>query len=416
MRHTGRCLLMLTMSVLIVTVALAQQTEITVNALYIEHAGYDVEDLKMLASIYEDMTGVKVNISYAPYQEALAKISDAKSGYDLFAIDQVWLADLASQGIIAPLDEYIKRETYLARKMRRDILPVVRNAFQYQNRLWATPFLLNFQVFYYNQRLLKAAGFKNPPTSLEVMVEQMKEMKKKGIVEYPWTDAWGQGEDLVCDFVWLTAAFGGELFDPAGKPIFDQAPGVQALTFMVRLVKEQLANPSILTHDALTAKDDFLNEQAAFTSNWLFMQGLLETPKLSEVIGQTMIGLLPLAKTNTTVKTASVSAFQGMALAAASLNQEQAWKWLEFSTSPPVQRAFVFEMPIWTSVQTSPSAILLDPTMALKSEQLAAVHHRPNIPKYEQVSTILQTALYAALNGKLEPAAALQQAKTQLEQ
>lgn len=392
----------------------AQEPGKGLNVLYIEQSGYDVEDLKMLASMFTELTGVPVNLTFVAYADLLSTIQESAASYDVLALDQLWVAELAEQGIITPIDEYLKRDTYFPRKMRRDILPAIRSAFLYQERSWAVPFLANFQLLFYNQKLLKAAGLKNAPTSLEMLAAQMKEMKQKGVVEYPWTDAWGQNESLVADFVWLTAAFGGELFDPKGAPLIDQAPAQNALTFMVSILKDQLASPTILTDDDLAAKDDFLDGRAAFTSNWLFMEGLLDAPRISEIVGQASIGLLPASKSNA-AKTASVSAFQGVAMITASKNKEHAWKWIEFFTSPVVERAFLFEMPIWTSVQTSRAATQLDVNLGIKREQLAAVHHRPNLKNYPQVSAIIQAALHAALQGELEPAAALQRAKAEIE-
>jgi multiple sugar transport system substrate-binding protein len=110
-----------------------------------------------------------------------------------------------------------------------------------------------------------------------------------------------------------------------------------------------------------------------------------------------------------------VGGFQGIAMTANSEKKEAAWKWMEFFTCPLVQRAFLFEMPIWTSVQTSQDANMLDPMMTIKREQLASVRHRPNIPNYSDVSLILQRYIYLTLNGRMEATAALKQAKIEIE-
>jgi multiple sugar transport system substrate-binding protein len=126
------------------------------------------------------------------------------------------------------------------------------------------------------------------------------------------------------------------------------------------------------------------------------------------------MGLLP-ASESITSTTASVGGFQGIAITTASQQKEAAWKWIKFFTSPMVQRAFLFEMPIWTSVQTSQDANMLDPMMTIKREQLLNVQHRPNISNYSDVSLILQKYIHLTLKGRMEATAALKQAKTEIE-
>lgn len=386
----------------------AEETTQTISMMHTAQSGYHPDDLQMLTKIFKDLSGIEVNIDYIRYEDQYEKVPELASTYDVLSLDQIWLADFASKGFIIPLDKYITK------KIRTDINPAILKAFQYQRQTWAFPFLANFQLLFYNTMMLEKAGFARPPATLEEMVEQMITLKDQGIVKYPWTDAWRQNEGLICEFVWLTRAFGGKLFDKKGLPVFDQNPGVEALEFMVMLLKDQLANPNILTHDEIAAKDDFISGEAAFTSNWIFQTGLPDNPEVSKIVGQKSIGSLPASKT-ITQKTASVSAFQGIAITANSKQKDLAWKWITFLTSPLVQRAFLFEMPIWISVQTSKDVNILDPRMSIKRAQLQNVYHRPNIPNYPEISLVLQRHIYAALEGRIEPSDALSKAKTEIE-
>jgi multiple sugar transport system substrate-binding protein len=115
------------------------------------------------------------------------------------------------------------------------------------------------------------------------------------------------------------------------------------------------------------------------------------------------------------VKTASVSGFQGAAILANSNNKEAAKKWLRFCTSPIIQRAYLTEMPVWKSVAQSSYAKTMDPYMPIKAEEIAAVHHRPRVAAYTQTSSILQKYIHQALEGKMTPKDALDQAKKEIE-
>ncbi len=386
----------------------AQEPETAIQVLLIEDAGYQTDDVKMLRTVFKTLTGITVNIDTVRYEEYVEYLLTSGTQYDVCALDQIWAADLASRDLLIPLDDFITRP------MRRDLSPGLKEAFVYQKKTWGMPFLLNLQFLFYNNRMLEDAGFSTPPTSLEMMAGYMRTMKKKGVVEYPWTDAWQSAESLVTEFVWLLGAFEGQLFDADGQPAFDQEAGVQALGFMKMLLDEELAPPVILHQDELTAKDDFLAGRAAFTSNWLFLHGLLKTSPDTAIAGDGRISLLP-ASASATAKTASVASVQGLAILSATDQKDAAWQWIQFFTSQLVQRAFVFEMPVWTSVQTSADAQFLDPDMLVKRDQLLSAVTRPNIPRYEQISAILQAAIHRSLLGEIQPAEALSQAKIDIE-
>ncbi|MBA7486311.1 putative ABC transporter-binding protein [subsurface metagenome] len=302
--------------------------------------------------------------------------------------------------------------------VKEDIAPAIMDAFVFDGKTWAMPFLANFQLFFYNIDMIKKAGFDAAPKTLEEMVKQMEAIKAKGICKYPWTDSWNQKEGLTCEYVWLTGAFGGDTFDKDGKPIFAIGPGLKALEFMVMLLDKELASPKSLTNDEPAARDDFIAGNAAFTSNWTFQYGSMNDPSISKVVGAGKMGLLPVAKDvlgKYLYNTASVSGFQGAAILANSKNKEAAWKYVRFITSPIVQRAYLTEMPVWTSVQTSAYAMTMDPVIDVKAKEIASVHHRPKVPPYPEVSSILQRYIHSALTGKMEPKAAMDKAKTEIE-
>jgi len=387
-----------------------------IHVLYMAQAAYQPADVEMWAKIFTDVTGIKVNVDFVKYDEQHEKVVTsavaATPTYDVFSLDLIWTAEFASKGFCVPLDDNIA-------SFKDDIPQSIMDAFVYDGKTWAMPFLANFQLFFYNVNMIKRAGFSGaPPKTLEEMVTMMKAMKKKGIVKYPWTDSWNQKEGLTCEYVWLTGAFGGDTFDKDGKPIFNEGPGLKALQFMVMLLKDGLASPKSLTNDEPAAKDDFIAGQAAFTSNWTFQYGFLDNPKVSKIVGQAKMGLLPVAKDvlgKYKYNTASVSGFQGAAILANSKHKEAAWKWLRFCTSPVVQRAYLTEMPVWKSVATSSYAKQMDPTMGVKAKEIASVHHRPRVPQYTETSSILQKYIHRALEMKMSPKEALDAAKAEIE-
>ncbi len=402
-----------------VTAVTADETAPGIRMMYTAQSGYRPDELQILSRMFTELSGIGVEIDHVDYGEQYQRIVQTAAEYDVISLDQLWLMDLIEQELIDPLDGGITP------KMRGDLSPRILGNFRYQKKTWAFPFLLNVQMFFYNKKLLKGTllapkntssskstekktsttkssapevGFKNPPKTLEEMVSQMRDLKKAGVVEYPWTDAWQQGEGLVSEYAWLTGAFGGELFDEDGLPVFDQEPGVNALDFMMMLLQEKLANPDILTYDEITAKNLFMEGKAVFTTNWLFQEGFLnENSDESEIA----MGMIPASK-SAEKKSVSVSSMQGLAITSASQQKEAAWLWIKFLTSPLVQRAYRFEMPIWLSVQTSDDMSILLPSLALKVKQLENAQRRPKLTDYADISNILQQHLFTALKTSLQ--------------
>jgi multiple sugar transport system substrate-binding protein len=387
----------------------AQESATPLKVLLIEQAGYHADDVKMLSSVFKSLTGVDVIVETVQYDQYVERLLTLRAEYDVCAVDQIWLADLVAKDVLAPLDGY---DTIRGMR-KKDLASGLEEAFVYKGKTWAMPFLVNLQLLFYNEDLLKKAGYSTPPGSLESLVEYMRAMKEKGIVEYPWTDAWQPGESLITEFVWLLGAHEGRLFDETGQPVFDQEVGVKALTFMRTLLDEELASPSILNNDDLSAKDDFLAGRAAFTSSWIFLQGLIGEDSGTLIKNAGKMGLLPASKYVST-KTSSVISTQGLAILQDSSQKEHAWQWVQFFTSLLVQRAFMYEMPVWTSIQTSEDAQRLDPGMPTKRDQLSNASLRPTIVNYDRVSSILQTYIYAALEGSLESEDALKSAKDEV--
>ena len=391
----------------LLTGASAKAENVTIQALYASQSGYQEDELKALASLFKDLTSIGVKIVMADPQQRLQNIADPESAYDVITFDQLQLAALMKQGALAPLDDY------LTAAMRKDLAPALLKAFKDQKKTWGVPFLVNVQLFFYNEAMLEKVGLKAAPATLEEMAEQMTLLKKKGVAQHPWTDAWRQSEGLVAEFTWLIGAFGGELFDEDGKPAFDGEAGNRALEFMVMLIEKELVDPNILTNDEIAAKDAFLRGEAAFTSNWTFLTGLLHTAAGADIKDQANVALLPVSRT-IAAKSSTVAALQGIGITAKSAQKDAAWKWIQFFTSSLVQRAYAAEMPVWTSAQTNGGLNFLDATMPLKRSQLETAHFRPKLANYADVSAILQRNLYAALKQELTPSDTLKTAAAEI--
>ncbi len=382
--------------------------------LYMAQAGYQPSDILQQARSFERNTGIPVNLSFVEYEDQYNLIIDSSkkktADYDIILVDLIWTADFAETAIIDPIP------SYLADEVRDGIIPEIYSAFTYDDRIWAVPFLANFQLFYTNMELLHRAGFIRPPATLEELVEMASTAKKMGVIEFPVFDSLREQEALVCEFVWLVGAFGGDLVDRNGRINLTTPACQKALEFFVDLLDRGLLNPYSLDSEEVFAAEVFIWGDCLFTTNWTFLTGLIRDSELPiRRIGKA--SLIPSARSEASEgnTTSTISGFQGLSVARNSLHKEKAWQFIAYIASPAFQREHLAEMSVWQQVWTEENTLIEDPHIELKKQQILRVHHRPIHPRYREVSARLQHWIYEALLGSIGVPQALENAQRDID-
>ncbi len=386
----------------------AASKNITLNVLYMNQAGYTAQALEKMGQAFDAKYAadhMHVHFTFLPYDQMHNTIVTAAAAptaqYDVVLSDLIWTAQFAQKGYTLPLNGDISKSI----ANPAGIPAAIWNGFKIHGKIMAMPFLANFQNFYYNKKMLQEAGFSGPPTTMTQWVTQMKTLKQKGIVQYPYEEGWREGEGFTCDYVATAGEFGANLFNKQGQPTMNQGGALQALQFMRMLYKDGLINPASLASGSTTAADTFIAGQSAFNTNWTNVTGMMNSPTESKIVGDGVVGTFPVQTgTNTVTGTASVSGFQGLAIPAnvpASM-QGWAWKWIQFATSPQIQAQHLHsQWPIWTSVVNSPKEQQLNPAYAVYEKNLAGVYNRPKVANYLQVSAIIQQYAHEAIAGTI---------------
>ncbi len=385
----------------------ATAPKVVLKVLYMNQAGYTTTVLRQMGKQFQkEYPNVTIQFTFLPYTQmhsaVLTSAAAPTAQYDVVLSDLIWTGEFGSRGYTLPLNSYIKQNV----KNANQIPQSVWNGFKVGNKIMAMPFLANFQNFYYNKNLLKKAGFNAPPKTMTQWLHQMKVLKAKHIVQYPYEDSWLQAEGLVCDYVRTAGEFGnGNLFNANGQPIMNQGPALKALQWMRMLYADGLANPNSLTADEPTAANAFASGQVAFNTNWTFVTGIMDTKSESKIVGQGVVTTFPVAPgTNKATHSADISGFQGLAIAAntpANL-RPWAWKWIQFATSPAVQAQHLHsQWPVWSQIANSPKEKKLNKWASVYQQNLNSVYNRPVIANYLQVSSIIQQYVHEAIAGTI---------------
>ena len=381
-----------------------------IRALHFDQVGYDASLLQTLANKFRTLHDNKVFVSIETahyrelYESILAAGLSKPAPYDVVGLDQVWVPEFANRKQLLSLKDQIPDDA------RSDIMPSLLDAFSFMGTNWAMPHVLNVQSLYYNKSQLRAAGFSDPPKTLEDWHAQMTALRRSVM---PYTDSWAQDEGLVSDFVRITAQFGGDLFDASGKPLLLQQPAQRAAAFMRQLIDEHLVRTDVAASNEPDAMRAFLSGGVAFTTNWNFVWGAMNDPLYSQIVGQGSVAPIP-AAASTGQSAASVSGFLGLSVLANSAHPDLAVAWLRYLTSPEVQAQQTAELPIWTSLQNSADQRQANPQIGVFLTNLANARPRPKLGHYVEASSVLQRHLHDLVLGSASPTTAMAEAQAEL--
>ncbi len=389
---------------------------VTLNVLFMKQASYSEQDINNMTTEFQKANPqIKITPEYVPYEALHDKIVTAAasgSGYDIVLFDVIWPAEFASQGILRDITNEIPKS------MIDQVLPGAWESSRYNDHYYGIPWILDTQYLFYNTDMLKKAGIKAPPKTLQEMAAQAKIIKQKGIVQYPIIWAWQQSENVFLNYAYVFFGFGGTWFDASGNPTFNTGGGLKALEYMVQTVKDGISNPASLQAIADDELRLFGAGQAAFAVNWTYMYNVANTDaSQSTVVGK--VGIAPAPGDGVHAKIVPLNGSMGLGITQSCKNPKEALAYISYLASAPVQAKYAeLNLPMWKSYYDNPSQWPKgqDKLMAAAKQSFVRLYDRPLLSSYTQFSTILQKYLQQALLLQATPKAALDAAAKEVVQ
>jgi len=385
-----------------------------------QQAGPTPEEMDaIVAEFGKTNPGIKVEIEYVSYDALHDKIVTAMASnppaYDVVLMDDPWTAEFAKAGYVKDITSQITND------MTKKIFKAAWDVTSANGKVYGMPWMLDQKYFYYNDKILKAAGFNAPPKTWEELLAQAKVIKEKKLVDYPIVWSWAQAEAAVCDWVALLYGNGGTFLDDKGQPAFNNDKGVEVLTWMVKSVKDGYSNPASVSYVEEDVRNVFSQGKAAFALNWNYMYDMANaSDKESKVTGQVKMGLIPAFKSaaDKGITSASINGSMGFAIVSTSPNADAAWKYVTYLTSEDVQNRYsAHQLPIWQSSFEGDAGKKLEAfsettkvTVPEFNAQFPTSHVRPHVAFYPEFSKNFQLALQLALTGQKTPKQALDDA------
>ncbi len=252
------------------------------EVLFLDRPGYNAA-IKMLPE-FEAATGIKVNYTTVPYENALGEqVRDFVAGGDLdiALIDLVWIGNFAENGWIEPLDKFTG-DTALADPDldMPDFFPLVLNAFGgWNNVIYGLPFDNYSGLMFYNSCMLKDAGFDKPPeTWADLKDVYGPALTKDG--KYAFALQSKRNETQSADsFARMLWPFGGSFLNAEFKSNLNSPESQAGLQFRQDLM--QYMPEGIVAYDHAETVNGLAQGDVAIITEWSAFYSTLASPETS---------------------------------------------------------------------------------------------------------------------------------------
>jgi multiple sugar transport system substrate-binding protein len=381
-----------------------------ITALFMQQAAYSEDDVrKMTADFQAANPKIKVDPQFVAYDALHDKIvAAAPAGtYDVVLIDVIWPAEFSTKKIVTEVSSDVPSA------WKSGMLGGAVTTAKYQGKFYGVPWILDTKYFFSNTEMLQKAGV--DPASLSTwdgVLTAARALKDKGVIEYPLLWSWKQVEALICDYTQLVGAFGGKFLSDDGKSVaFNTGGGLAALEFMKKTLDDKLTNPSSLESIEDDVRKVFSEGGAAMALNWTYMISAADDTQNSKVAGKVAVAPTPTGPGGGPGCNGSMA----LCVTSGSKNQKAAWKYISYLTSADVQNKFAkLSLPCWRDSYDDQKVIETNPKIVpVAKKELANLIERPQVPRYTEISQVLQAELQNALLGKKTPKQALDDAANQ---
>ena len=254
------------------------------DVLFLDRPGYNAA-IKMLPE-FEAATGIKVNYTTVPYENALGEqVRDFVAGGDLdiALIDLVWMGNFAENGWIVPIDTFTKDPALADPDLdMADFFPLVLNAFGSWNGVtYGLPFDNYSGLMFYNACMLKDAGFDAPPaTWAELKDVYGPALTKNGKYAYALQSKRNetQSADSFARMLW---PFGGSFLNAEFKSNLNSPESQAGLQFRQDLMKYM--PEGIVAYDHSEVVNALAQGDVAMLTEWSAFYSTLASPETSKL-------------------------------------------------------------------------------------------------------------------------------------
>ncbi len=234
---------------------------------------------------FEEETGIYVTVNEVSWDDIRDKITIAASGgsavADVVEVDWSWVGEFHAADWLEPL-KLDKEDT--------EDMPTLET-FTVDGEVLAVPYANDFRLSYYNKEQYEKAGIEKEPETWDEVFEQAKQIKKKGICEYPFVMALNAEESAATSLMWLSYTMNGVVFNEDGT--LNKESVLSALEFEKKLIDEELIDPADKSSSGMDAYRRILSGNASFMTGPTSFVARSNDEEQCSVVGQILPILVP---------------------------------------------------------------------------------------------------------------------------
>ncbi|WP_163267656.1 ABC transporter substrate-binding protein [Chelativorans alearense] len=256
----------------------------TVDVVFLLRPGY--EAAKKMLPEFEEKTGIKVNVTDMPYENALGEqVRDfvANGDFDIALVDLVWIGNFAENEWIVPAEKFINDPALADPDLDlEDFFPLVLDAFgSWGGTLYGLPFDNYSGLLFYNQCMLEEAGLDGPPETWgELKDEYGPALTKDG--KYAFALQSKRNETQSADsFARVLWPFGGSFLDDEFRSNLMSEESQAGLQFRQDLM--QYMPEGIVAYDHAEAVNALAQGDVAMITEWSSFYSTLKDPATSTI-------------------------------------------------------------------------------------------------------------------------------------
>ncbi|RDB42522.1 extracellular solute-binding protein [Halomonas sp. DQ26W] len=397
---------------------LSERLEIKGGLRVLIHADPTFMAMHNLKRQLESIFGLEIHNTAKSIDRLLEEILDnarrATSRYDLVACDLPWFGELASKGVLMPLDRLIERD----RQDLSDFHSVAIRSARYAGQQYGIPLQTTPELLCYRKDLLEHARLE-APTTTEALIKVARHLHDPGKGRYgiAWNAA--RGTPLGHTFTFLMAKFGQPIInlpstdggfdyesasDDALRPMFLSDAAYQSCEYMLDILK--YSPPNILEMAWYERAKSYSSGESCMAYCYTLLAPLIEFNRESPARGNT--GYLP-HPTGQYGRT--ITPIGGYALGIpANLSEERveaAWTALRYLASASMSKLYIMNGSLVTprfSVSQDPEVAALSPLIGIVDDMarrdILQAWPRPPVPGITDLISIAGNEIFEVLDGR----------------
>jgi len=375
-------------------------------------SGPEHDNLVKVAAEYTKATGKEVIVEEVAREAYFDKLNTVTAtcgkDYDAFyAMSDFIPAYVAAKGL-KDLNTFFEDKDVASPDFNLADYGMATSFFTFEGKLYVLPSEGDTAWLWYRKDLFDKAGLK-PPETWDEFYEAAKKLTD------PTNGVYGavigvKPDEAWWDFMYYLFGQGGELLNTDNTVAINNEAGVKALTFYANLLKEGLVPPDVSTYGYVEILESLSKGKAAMGIEWMAAaQDLLSCEKsLCDSNGNPLLGytLTPgIKQSDGTIKRHTGGSQWGWAIPACSENQAEAYKFIEWLTSPTGAKFWALNGGIPGNIKalSDTEVVAKIPQFALLAEVMPYRSIFPTLTVSPEMLPIVNEGIVAAVTGTKDP-------------